>query len=496
MLYLLLALPMISGLLCCFTKARNAELINILGSLLTGITAIYCCLTPFMTGTAQKLNSHKIYKLLILDELSAILVFIIGVVGTTCCLYGVTYLRQERSHGAIAEKRVGLFFGLLHFFVATMYLAVLADNLGVMWVAIEGTTIVSALLVAFYGNKSALEAAWKYLIICTVGIAFAMLGIILTFYAARGVLGSDEISLSWQQLYLVADQLDPSLMKLAFIFILVGYGTKAGLFPLHTWLPDAHSQAPSPVSALLSGVLLNCAIYAIIRFHLLTTLAVGEGFSNQLLIIFGLLSMVAALPFILVQKDIKRLLAYSSVEHVGIIILGVGLGGALGYTGAILHLINHALGKSVLFLSAGTLAQRYKSKLIPKIHGIGQWLPVTSAIFMASLLAIGGLPPFGLFFSELTIASQGFQVKGTLVGFVFLMVIAVVFSGLIYFGGKMYFSDPGACPPKKERFSASHVLLLLPLGLLLLQGIYMPHAIQQLINQVVKFMLLGGMPSV
>jgi len=488
MLYLLLLAPLFTAVCCLFPLgSRWWERINVLGALLTGIAALYCSLNVFLVG-----NIDRTQAFLVIDQLSAVLVLIIGIVGTTCCLYTVSYLRSDLKNGELTERQVGRFFGLLHLFVATMYLAVLADNLGVMWVAIEFTTIVSALLVGFYGNKAALEAAWKYIIICTVGIAFAMLGIILTFYAARGVLGSDEISLSWRFLYPVAAKLDPSLMKLAFIFILVGYGTKAGLFPLHTWLPDAHSQAPSPVSALLSGVLLNCAIYAIIRFHLLTTMAVGYNFSGRLLIIFGLMSMAGALPFILVQKDIKRLLAYSSVEHVGIIILGIGLGGVLGYTGAILHLINHALGKSVLFLSAGTLAQTYHSKLIPRMQGIGQLLPITSKVFMASLLAIGGAPPFGLFISELNVATRGFQAGGPGLGFVFLMVIAVVFTGLIYFAGKMYFSDLPARFPRGEQFSVNHILLLLPLCLLISQGIYMPGAVQDLIAKVVSFMTAGG----
>jgi len=488
MLYLLLLIPVLTATLCWLPlRSRWVEKINILGSLLTGVTALYCALSVFWVREAGSLGSF-----LFIDELSAILVFIIGVVGTTCCLYTVSYLRAEQKSGELAGHRIGLFFGLLHLFVATMYLSVLADNLGVMWVAIEGTTIVSALLVGFYGNKDALEAAWKYILICTVGLAFAMLGIILTFYAARGILRIDEISLSWRFLYPVAANLDPSLMKLAFIFVLVGYGTKAGLFPLHTWLPDAHSQAPSPVSALLSGVLLNCAIYAIIRFHLLTSKAVGGEYSGKLLIVFGLISMIGALPFILVQKDIKRLLAYSSVEHVGIIILGFGLGGFLGYTGALLHMINHALGKSVLFLSAGTLVQTYHTKLISRMKGIGQVFPITATVFMTSLLAIGGAPPFGLFVSELNVASQAFQADRIGLGFAFLMVIAVVFTGLIYFAGKMYFSNFPTRIPRGERFSIQHILILLPICLLVFQGFFMPQAVQDLINKVVTFMITGG----
>lgn len=464
------------------------ERVNVVGALLTGAAAMYVSLSVFDIGNTQRTPAF-----LVIDPLSAVLVIIIGIVGTICCLYTVSYLRSDQQNGHLSKQQVGRFFGLLHLFIATMYLAVLADNLGVMWVAIEFTTIVSALLVGFYGNKSALEAAWKYLIICTVGIAFSMLGIILIFYAARGIIGNDELSLSWRVLYPVATRLNPSLMKLSFLFILVGYGTKAGLFPLHTWLPDAHSQAPSPVSALLSGVLLNCAIYAIIRFHLLTSLAVGDSFSGRLLVIFGLMSMAAALPFILVQRDIKRLLAYSSVEHVGIIILGIGLGGVLGYTGAILQMINHALGKSALFLSTGTMTQKYHSKLIPRLQGIGQLLPVTSKLFMICLLAIGGAPPFGLFISELTIASRCFQTGGPILGFVFLMVIAVVFTGLIYFAGKMYFSDLPNRFPRGERFSVNHILLLLPIVFLVFQGIYMPGPVRSFIGNVVSFMNNGGM---
>ncbi|MEG6511860.1 hydrogenase 4 subunit F [Desulforamulus ruminis] len=488
MLYLLLSIPFFTGVLCWLSlPLKWLERINVLGAALTGALAFYAALGVFREQSLAHAGS-----LLVIDELSAVLVFIIGMVGTLCCLYSVQYLWTDLKNGELTENKIGRFFGLLHFFIATMYLSVLADNLGLMWVAIEGTTIVSALLVAFYGHKAALEAAWKYIIICTVGIAFAMLGIILTFYAAREILGSGDISLSWRSLYPVAASLDPSVMKLAFIFVLVGYGTKAGLFPLHTWLPDAHSQAPSPVSALLSGVLLNCAIYAIVRFHLLTSLSAGSGFSGHLLMIFGLISMAAAVPFILVQKDIKRLLAYSSVEHVGIIVLGLGLGGVLGYTGAILHLINHALAKSALFLTAGTLTQKYNSKLIARIQGIGQLLPITGTLFMASLLAIGGAPPFGLFFSELTVATRGFHSAGVLLGFLFLMVIAIVFAGLVYFGGKMYFSDTPSRFFKGESLTASHLLILLPIGLLIFQGIYMPQTVQELIDQVVQFITVGG----
>lgn len=487
MLYLLLAIPLLTAGICLLPlKTRHWEIASSVGGLLTGIWAFIIIGSYFYWEEYGIDQQH-----LMIDGLSSLFVLIIAVVGTICSLYAVDYLRKDREREEFEEKRVGKFFALLHLFIATMYVTVIADNLGVMWVAIEATTIVSALLVGFSGRKDALEAAWKYIIICTIGIAFAMLGIILTYYATQGI-GEEGLSLNWHSLYPLAASLNPSLMKLAFIFILVGYGTKAGLFPLHTWLPDAHSQAPSPVSALLSGVLLNCAIYSIIRFHQLTLLATGSDFSSKLLVFFGLLSMIGAFPFILVQKDIKRLLAYSSVEHVGIIILGIGLGGAIGYTGALLHLVNHALGKSTLFLCAGTIVQEYRTKLMPKMQGIGQLLPVTATVFLASLFAIGGAPPFGLFISEMNVASRGFQVYGLGLGFVFLMAVALVFTGLIYFGGKMYFSDLPNRYQQHEPFTINHVLILLPVCFLVLQGIYMPQPIQDVFTKVVYSMLAGG----
>lgn len=487
MIYLLLIIPLLTTAVCLLPlRTAYWEAANCTGGLLTGLAA-------FLTlGYYYRHQDIKTLEPFFVDSLSSILVLIIAIVGTICCLYAVGYIRKEVARQEIEEQRTGKFFALIHLFIATMYVTVTAENLGVMWVAIEGTTIVSALLVGFTGHKEALEAAWKYIIICTVGIAFAMLGIILTYYATRGMAGEEQYTLSWQALYPIAQSLDPSLMKLAFIFILVGYGTKAGVFPLHTWLPDAHSQAPSPVSALLSGVLLNCAIYAIIRFHQLTSIATGSNFSSNLLIMFGIISMVGAFPFILVQKDIKRLLAYSSVEHVGIIILGIGLGGPMGYTGALLHMINHALGKGTLFLSAGTIVQEYRTKLIPKMQGIGQLLPVTGTVFLTALFAIGGAPPFGLFLSEMSVASRSFQVYGLGLGALFLLSIAIVFTGLVYFGGKMYFSDLPNRYQKREPLTFNHILIFIPVLLLLCQGIYLPGNIQHIFSKIIEAVMVGG----
>ncbi len=246
---------------------------------------------------------------------------------------------------------------MVQLFLLTMLLVVVCDNLGMMWVAIEGTTLASAFLVGFYEKDTSVEAAWKYLIICSVGIALALFGIVLTYASSIELLGDSSSALEWTTLRSIAPELDPTYLRLAFIFIMVGYGTKVGLAPMHTWLPDAHSQAPSPISAMLSAVLLNCAFYGILRFFIITELCV-PGFATDLMLIFGLLSMAVAAVFIIVAKDSKRLLAYSSIEHMGIMSLGFGLGGFLGIFGALFQMLNHALTKPILFFSWGTSSRR------------------------------------------------------------------------------------------------------------------------------------------
>lgn len=336
----------------------------------------------------------------------------------------------------------------------------------------EATTLASALLVGFYGKKSSIEAAWKYVIICTVGITFALLGTVFLYAAASDAAGGH--GLSWPALVSAASTMDPKLLKLAFVFALVGYGTKAGLVPMHTWLPDAHSQAPTPISALLSGVLLNCAVYGIIRFHTLATLGLGPAFSSNLLLYFGLASMGVAAPFILLQHDFKRLLAYSSVEHIGIIAAGIGFGGTLGLYGAMLHMVNHALAKSLLFFLVGDITQKYGTRKIRRIEGLLRAMPLTGALFLAAIFAITGSPPFGVFLSEITILSAGFARGSIVPSVLFILFVALVFTGAMYYAGRMIFGGLPRRVSQGEGGGIAVAAAAVPMLLVLVHGLLRP----------------------
>src|SRR3972149_5814174 len=341
------------------------------------------------------------------DVMRAFIGLLGSIVGFVASIYSMGYMGHELEHEIIDLVRLRMYY--VHFLIVmlSMLLVCETNNLG-LWIAIEMTTLVSALLMILYSRKSSVEAAWEYMIICTVGITFALFGTILTYYAAVKILGENGDALNWTSLIAVADQFDPTIMKLAFIFILIGYGTKAGLAPMHTWLPDAHSEAPTPVSALLSGVLLNCAMYGIIRFYSIATKSTGAAFSSNLLIIFGLLSLGIAVPFIILQEDYKRLLAYSSVEHMGIVALGIGFGGVFGIFGAILHMFNHAMTKSLMFFGAGNILLKHDTKEIFNVSGVVKTMPATGAMFVVGALAITGSPPFFIFITEFNKLSAGF----------------------------------------------------------------------------------------
>jgi hydrogenase-4 component F len=366
-----------------------------------------------------------------------------------------------------------------------MLLVGVSNNLG-LWIAIEMTTLVSALLIIFYSNKASVEAAWKYVIISTVGITFALFGTILTYYAAVKILGETGDALNWTALISVAGQFDPMIMKLAFIFILIGYGTKAGLAPMHTWLPDAYSESPTPVGALLSGTLVNCAMYGIIRFYSIATKSTGTEFTGNLLIIFGLMSLGIAVPFIILQEDYKRLLAYSSVEHMGIIALGIGFGGVFGIFGAILHMFNHAMTKSLMFFSVGNVFLKHGTKEINKVSGIGKTMPVTGAILLIGGLAITGSPPFSIFISEFTILSAGFFQGHIIASVLFLLFIIMIFAGFFYNLSKMIFGNPkpGITPGEVSRWTLGAMMVLVVFVIVL--GVYIPHDFIEMINNVVK----------
>lgn len=373
------------------------------------------------------------------DALSAFMVILIGSVALLASWFSVPYLETELAHELNTRRRATVYAVLINVFITTLVLAVLADNIGVMWVAIEGTTIASAFLVGHRRTRHSLEASWKYVILGSVGIVLAFLGTVLVAYAAAHLHGGGggEASLSWPALVHVGHRLDPAVMRVAVVLLFLGYGTKAGLAPMHTWLPDAYNQAPAPISALSSGALLPVAFYAILRVRVLANLSVGPDFPRVLLVVAGLLSLAVATSLIIAQRDYMRLLAYSSIEHMGIVALAAAIGTPLALSAALLHLLGHGIGKSVAFFGSGATALSEGSTRIDDVHGLVTREPVIGVPFGLALLGLLGLPPFALFATEIAITRAGFAAGLGWVMAVAAVLLLVVFGAVLVHGMRM-----------------------------------------------------------
>jgi hydrogenase-4 component F len=435
----ILILPLITSALCALLRSPGAiGYVSLAGSVvLTGVSLPV--ILSALTSPAEMMGG-----MLYMDALSGYIMGMVVFLGLASALYSIGYLEHELRVSLTDEKGMRRYYALLHLFIFTMLLVTAANNLALMWIAIEATTIVSALLIGlgFYKRHLAIEAAWKYIILCTVGITFALLGTFITYYASTAVMGT-EGALNWTALKVISGKLNPATMKLAFIFILVGYGTKAGLAPVHNWLPDAHSQAPSPISALLSGILLNTAFYGVMRFVSIVEPSTGDLFTGNLLILFGLISIGISSIFILVQDNYKRLLAYSSIEHMGIISLGVGIGGPVGIYGALLHILNHALSKPLMFFASGKIQSRYGSTRIENVRGVLSSMPLLGALTFIGALSLAGTPPFNIFISEFTVLKAGADKGLWLVVAAFLIFAVIVFYGMLSGFGRMLFGRNG-----------------------------------------------------
>jgi hydrogenase-4 component F len=424
------------------------------------------------------------------DDVSVVFLLLVGLLALATSVTTIGWMDQQVARGEMREERLRYYYALIQGFIATMLVTVLTDNLGVLWIAMEGTTIASALLVGFHGHKQGLEAAWKYIIVTTIGISFGLFGTVLVYGAAAHAQGGVYTgAMNWSSIVAIADRLDPGIVRIGFIFVMVGYGTKAGLAPVHLWLPDAHSQAPTPVSALLSGALIKCALYGILRFYILARHACGPEFGQGLLLAFGLLSVVVAMPFILVQHDLKRLLGYSSVEHVGIVALGLGFGGRLGTLGALLHVVNHGVTKAIAFLVAGDAIARFGSRDMRKIRGYLSIAPWAGTLMLMAAFSLAGMPPFSIFISELLIVRAGIAAGHGAVVAVFLLAAVVIFAGLVHHVGQMAFgvADPTADRGREARWPLLGMLLLTSAMVLL--GIYLPPAVNRVLMRATEIVL-------
>jgi hydrogenase-4 component F len=440
MIYTMLIPPVITGIACYLMKSKKrVELANILGTCVE-IAIVLLFTLPAMFDPVYEFADGIWY----LDTLSAYFIILIAIIGALSCFYSIGYMDHEFMKKEVNLQKLRSYYLIVHIFIATMIFVCVTQNLAVMWIAIESTTIVSAFLVGFYNNKkSSVEAAWKYMIICSAGITLALFGtIIMNLNSTTHLNLSDPFSaLNWTVLRDQASSLNVGLLKLTFILVFVGYATKAGLVPMHTWLPDAHSQAPTPVSAMLSGVLLNCAVYGILRFHTIVVAAgvkVGEiGFSSLIMLLFGFLSIIVATPFIIIAKDYKRLLAYSSIENMGIIMSGFGIGAAFG---ALFHIMNHSLTKPLLFFGAGIVQQKYETREMERVRSMGRIMPVTAIVFLLGILALVGTPPFSIFMSEVMILNVLILQSNYILAIVLIGMIVLVFAGFTAHAGPIIFS--------------------------------------------------------
>ncbi|MFB5191889.1 hydrogenase 4 subunit F [Alicyclobacillus fastidiosus] len=488
MALLAVMVPTVTGILSfIISPARLREFIHLVGSIATSLIGLMLVWEVAKNGSITSQN-----QFFHVDALSAVILMIISIVSLTTSIHSVGYIRHEQQEGLLSGRQTRQYYMFYHLFIATMVLVTVVNNMGLLWVGIEATTVVSAFLVAIYKKGEALEATWKYLMICSAGIALALLGVIILYASSIAKLGASNQVLNWTVLSNANLMLQPNLVALSFVFIMVGFGTKVGLAPMHFWLPDAHSQAPSPVSALLSGVLLNCAMLGLIRFGIVAENTLHGQLIQHLFIGFGLLSVILAFPFILVQRDFKRMLAYSTVEHMGIIAVALGIGGALGYTAALLQMFNHSIGKSMLFLSAGNVNQKYRSKQMPRVLAMLRIMPFTGVVFLVGTLAITGVPPFNIFTSEFSIFVAGFQQGHAVATSVLILFIAFIFAAMMFQVMKMIFGEEvGERVTRGEVSRWSVIPLVLPMAFVVAYGLYIPASFTQLIHHA-SYILAGG----
>jgi hydrogenase-4 component F len=414
------------------------------------------------------------------DSLSALLmVCVAGVSAITLCLS--PGLWHDDYYTPEQLRRFQIFFNL---FVASMLLAVSANNVGLMWIAVEATTIFSALIIPLKVSKTSVEASWKYILICSVGIALAFTGTVLAYFDFVTLSGRVDNALNWTVLLQTAPALHPEVMRIAFVFLLIGYGTKAGLAPMHTWLPDAHSESPAPLSAAMSGVLLAVALYAILRWKIVIDATLGAGYTNNLLLGMALLSLLIASFSMVLSKNYKRLLAYSSIENTGLTCLGFALG-PLGIFAALLHMINHSIAKSMLFLLAGRILHRYHTTEISAVTGLLKAMPLTGSLFAVGILAIIGLPPFGIFVSEFALIRAGFAAGQPWLMGIVLALLAIAFVVLLKVLNQMLYGHPADGIAVGEPDGWQIGFLFCSAAGLVVLGLTLPAPLMTLLNQCV-----------
>jgi hydrogenase-4 component F len=407
---------------------------------------------------------------LLVDDLNIVFIVLNTFVGFTTSVFSASYIGHELETGRLTPAYLRFYHAMYQILMLAMNLALVANNIGLMWVAIEIATLTTVMMVGIYRTHEALEAAWKYFILGSVGIALALFGTILVYVAAQPVIGDGVNSMVWTELVARASAFDPALLNVAFVFLLLGYGTKVGLAPLHAWLPDAHAEGPTPISAVLSGLLLNVALYAVLRFKMLMTANAAAVAPGPLMVTLGLISLVFAAFMLYRRRDIKRLFAYSSIEHMGIIVFAFGMGGPLANFAGLLHMTMHSLTKSGIFFAVGHIAQAKGTQRIAEIGGLTETHPWLGWSLVLGVVAIAGLPPLGIFMSEFLVVSSTFA-RAPLLAIPLVFGLLTAFGALFLRLNGLAFGEPrGSVAPVK----ASRVPLFAHLALVFAAGIYLP----------------------
>jgi len=460
---------------------KYAGTLNIMVCAVTFATSLQLAVDIFTNGAMITPG-----KMFYIDPFNVYLILVNALVGLTTSIFSRPYMAHELKIRRVDAGRMRLYHAMFQGFLLTMLIALSTNNLGILWVAVEGATLATVLLVSLYRTPEAIEAGWKYFILCGVGIAQALFGTVLIYFAAEKVLPGKEGSLLWSVLQEHSDQLEPTVLLLAFVFLLVGYGTKIGLVPLHNWLPDAHSEGPTPMSAILSGLLLNIALYAVVRYKMLIEPALNNHLPSYIMMGFGMLSFSVAGILLHRQRDIKRMFSYSSIEHMGLMTFAFGLGGPLATFGALLHMIVHSLTKSAIFITVGHAAHIAGTQKISEIRGLIKTQPAVGWTFLLGTVAIAGFPPFGVFTSEFllftaTIKSMPWLVMPLLIG------LAVAFAGLFRHVQPMVFGEP---PEGQLPVKANMVPIIFHLFLVLWLGISIPDILANWLDQA-TIMVVG-----
>lgn len=470
-----LIIPLIAAAILAFVPAyRVAAWINVAAAFLTFVAALTLLLwRPPLT------------RLLLVDDLNVVFIVLNTLVGFTTSLFSSGYIAHELETGRLSRINLRFYHAMYQILMAAMNLALLSNITGLMWVAIEFATLTTVLMVGIYRTHEALEAAWKYFILGSVGIALALFGTILVYMAAQPVVGDGIPAMTWSVLLEHAAQFDPMILDIAFVFLLLGYGTKAGLVPVHAWLPDAHAEGPTPISAVLSGLLLNVALYAILRFKLVMAANKAALTPGPLLMGMGLVSVLFAGLMLYRRRDVKRFFAYSSIEHMGIIAFAFGLGGPLANFAGLLHMTMHSLTKSSIFFAIGHMTRIKGTQRIADIRGLTTSHPLLGWIFVAGVVAIAGLPPFGVFTSEFLVISSAFAHQPLLA--VVLVIGLLISMGALFLrlNGLAFGEPTGSLEPTPM----SHAPMLLHLGIVLTAGIFIPVVVAGWFMHIAK--LLG-----